>query len=75
MYRTMSLGLVAGLLLGARHPTPSVVLVQQADAIRISLPAARQFFVRNVTIGRDDLANIRKEVDFSPQDPDLKFYL
>jgi hypothetical protein len=63
------------LLLGARHPTPTVVLVKQADLIRTTLPGAKQFFVRNVTIGKDDLAQIRRDVNYTPEDPDLKFYL
>ena len=67
--------LLLALLLGARHPTPTVVLVKQTDAIRMALGGAKQFFVRKVTIGKDDLARIRKEVDFSPENPDLSFYL
>ena len=63
------------LLVGARHPTPTVVLVKQTDLIRATLDGAKQFFVRKVTIGKDDLARIRKEVDFSPEDPDLSFYV
>jgi hypothetical protein len=66
---------LALLLAGARHPTPSVVLVKQTDLIRTTLGGAKQFFVRKVTIGKDDLARIRKEVDFSPEDPNLRFYL
>jgi hypothetical protein len=66
---------LALLLAGARHPTPSVVLVKQTDLIRTTLGSATQFFVRKVTIGKDDLAHIRKEVDFSPEDPSLPFYL
>lgn len=66
---------LALLLAGARHPTPTVVLVKQTDLIRTSLQDAKQFFVRKVTIGKDDLARIRQEVDFSPEDPSLKFYL
>jgi hypothetical protein len=66
---------LALLLAGARHPTPSVVLVKQTDLIRTTLGGAKQFYVRKVTIGKDDLARIRKEVDFSPEDPDLRFYL
>jgi hypothetical protein len=66
---------LALLLAGARHPTPSVVLVKQTDLIRTTLGGAKQFFVRTVTIGKDDLARIRKEVDFSPEDPNLRFYL
>jgi hypothetical protein len=63
------------LLAGARHPTPSVVLVKQTDLIRTTLGGATQFFVRKVTIGKDDLARIRKQVDFSPEDPSVPFYL
>jgi hypothetical protein len=66
------------LLLGAaHHPTPTVVLVKQTDLIRSALGGggATQFFVRKVTIGKDDLAKIRREVDFSPEDPDVTFYL
>ena len=64
--------LSVALLFGARHPTPTVVLVPQTDAIRTALPGAKQFFVRTVTIGQDDLARIRKDIDYSPQDPNLK---
>jgi hypothetical protein len=63
------------LLIAARHPTPTVVLAKQADVIRNTLEGAKKFFVRKVTVGKDDLARIRKEVDFSPQDPDVTFYL
>ncbi|HEY9016434.1 MAG TPA: hypothetical protein VIM84_15375 [Gemmatimonadales bacterium] len=67
--------LAAVLLLGARHPTPTVVLAKQTDVIRSTLPDARQFFLRKVTVGKEDLAKIRKEVDYSPEDPDVSFYL
>ncbi|MFL5403322.1 MAG: hypothetical protein ACJ8BF_10955 [Gemmatimonadales bacterium] len=67
---------LALLLAGARHPTPTVVLVKQTDVIRTTLEDAKQFYVRNVTIGKDDFAQIRREVkDFSPEDPNLRFYL
>jgi hypothetical protein len=75
MYSRFLLALPLALLLGARHPTPTVVLVKQADLIRSTLGGAKQFFVRKVTIGKDDLARIRREIDFSPEDPDLSFYL
>lgn len=73
-------GMLAGmsalvLLVAARHPTPTVVLIKQTDLIRSTLPDARQFFLRSVTIGKDALAQIRQEVDYSPEDPDVKFYL
>lgn len=67
--------LSAALLFGASHPSPTVVLVPQTDAIRTALPSAKQYFVRTVTIGQDDLAKIRKDIDYSPQDPEFKFYL
>jgi len=63
------------LLAAAHHPTPTVVLAKQADVIKATLPSATKFFVRKVTLGKDDLARIQKEVDFSPQDPDVTFYL
>ena len=70
-----ALGVVALLLaVPGRHPTPSVTLARQADVVRQGLPGAQQFFVRNVTVGRDDLAKIRQVVDFTPEDPDVKFY-
>ena len=61
--------------LGAGHPTPKVVLVKHADFIRQTLPGAKQFFVRTVTIGKEDLASIRRVSDFTPDDPDVEFYL
>jgi len=73
MYPRYLWALPLALLLGARHPT--VVLVKETDVIRTTLEGAKQFFVRKVTIGKDDLARIRKEVDFSPEDPELSFYL
>jgi hypothetical protein len=76
MYYRYTWPLLLTLLVGAaRHPTPTVILVKQTDVIRTALDGAKQFFVRNVTIGKDDLAKIRRVVDFSPEDPDLNFYL
>jgi hypothetical protein len=75
MYPRYLSPLLLALLLGARHPTPTVVLVKQTDLIRMAQDGAKQFFVRKVTIGKDDLARIRREVDFSPEDPELSFYL
>ena len=60
---------------GGRHPSPTVVLVKQTDVIRSTLDGAKKFFVRKVTIGKAELARIRKEVEFSPEDPNLSFYL
>ncbi|MGH7535553.1 MAG: hypothetical protein ACREMG_08200 [Gemmatimonadales bacterium] len=75
MFRRYSWTLALALLVAARHPTPTVVLVKQADLIRTTLDGAKQFFVRKVTIGKDDLPRIRQEIDFSPEDPDVRFYL
>lgn len=57
------------------HPTPKVVLMKHADFIRQSLPGATQYFLRTVSIGKDDLAAIRKASDYTPEDPDVQFYL
>ncbi len=67
--------LAAPILLAAHHPTPTVVLVKQADLIRRTLPGATQFFLRDVTIGKEDLGRIQGQIDFTPDDPDVKFYL
>jgi hypothetical protein len=71
----IKLALAAAALGAAAHPTPKVVLVKHADYIRQTLPGARQYFVRTVSIGKQDLATIRKESDFTPDDPDVQFYL
>ncbi len=63
------------LLVPRAHPTPKVVLAKQVDVIRQTLPGATRFFVRDVTIGKNDLDAIQAKVDWNPQDPDMKFYL
>jgi len=81
MGRYVARGLATGALLAigttaaARHITPTVKLAKQADVIRQSLPGAKHYFVRKVTIGRDDLDRIQSEVTFKPEDPEYKFYL
>ena len=62
-------------LTAAAHPTPKVVLIKHADFIRQSTAGAQQYFVRNVSIGKNDLTTIRREADFVPDDPDVQFYL
>ncbi len=59
----------------AAHPTPKVVLVKHADFIRQTIADATQYFVRTVTIGKQDLAAIRRSGDFTPDDPDVQFFL
>ncbi len=71
----ITLALAAAALGATAHPTPKVVLVKHADFIRQTIPGARRFFVRTVTIGKEDLAAIRKASDFTPDDPDVQFYL
>ncbi len=75
MRSRMLWALAAPLFLAAHHPTPTVVLVKQTDVIRRTLPGATQFFLRTVTVGKEDLDRIRTEIDYTPEDPDVKFYL
>ena len=49
--------------------------MKHADFIRQTLAGAKQYFVRTVNIGKNDLAAIRKASDFTPDDPDVQFYL
>ena len=69
------LALVVAALGAAAHPSPKVVLVKHADFIRQTLTGATQYFVRTVDIGKQDLAAIRQKSDFTPEDPDVQFYL
>jgi hypothetical protein len=71
----LSLALTASLLGAAAHPSPKVALVKHADFIRQALSGAKQYFVRTVDIGREDLAAIRQKSDYTPDDPDVQFYL
>jgi hypothetical protein len=71
----IKLALAAVALGAAAHPTPKVVLVKHADFIRQTLPGAKQYFVRTVSIGKQDLATIRQVGDFTPDDPDVQFFL
>ena len=69
----LSIALAAAL--GAMaHPSPKVVLVKHADFIRQTIPA-KGYFVRTVTIGKEDLTSIRKASDYTPEDPDVQFFL
>jgi hypothetical protein len=71
----IKLALAAAALGAAAHPTPKVVLVKHADFIRQTLGGARQYFVRTVSIGKQDLAAIRQTSDYTPADPDVQFFL
>ena len=71
----IKLALAAAGLGAAAHPSPKVVLVKHADFIRQTLADANGYFVRTVTIGKEDLATIRKASDFTPDDPDVQFFL
>ena len=65
---------LAAALGATAHPSPKVVLMKHADFIRQTIPA-KGYFVRTVTIGKDDLAAIRKASDYTPDDPDVQFFL
>jgi hypothetical protein len=71
----IKLVLAAAALGTAAHPTPKVVLVKHADFIRQTTAGATQYFVRTVSIGKQDLDAIRRGGDFTPTDPDVQFYL
>lgn len=71
----VGLALATTLLAAATHPSPKVVLVKHADYIRQTLAGARQYYVRTVDIGKADLAAIRQHADYTPDDPDIQFYL
>jgi hypothetical protein len=71
----IKLALAAASLGAAAHPTPKVVLVKHADFIRQTVSGAKQYFVRTVSIGKQDLAAIRQAGDFTPADPDVQFFL
>jgi hypothetical protein len=71
----IELALAAATLGAAAHPSPKVVLIKHADFIRQTLTGARAYFVRTVTIGKEDLATLRKTSDFTPDDPDVQFFL
>jgi hypothetical protein len=71
----VKLALAALALAPAAHPTPKVVLMKHADFIRQTVPGASRYFVRTVTIGKQDLAALRQESDFVPDDPDVQFFL
>jgi hypothetical protein len=68
--------LLAPVLLGAAalHITPTVVLHKQADVIRSTLPSAQSFFLRTVTIGKQDFDRIKALDGSTPDDPAVKFY-
>ena len=71
----IKLALAAAALGTTAHPTPKVVLVKHADFIRQTLTSAKQYFVRTVSIGKQDLSVIRQAGDFTPTDPDVQFFL
>jgi hypothetical protein len=71
----LALVLSTALLGAAAHPSPKVVLIKHADYIRQTLAGAKQYFVRTVDIGKQDLAAIRQKSNYTPDDPDVQFYL
>lgn len=77
-FRRIALGVLAALtvpiLAGAAHITPTVVIEKQAEVIRSTLPGATQYFLKTVTIGKQDLRRIEAEGDFEPDEPEVKFF-
>ena len=75
--KAMALAAAVTVLLAAkaRHITPVVELVKQVAVIRQTLPDATQFFVRDVTIGKEDLQKIKQIGDYVPDDPDVRFFV
>lgn len=57
-----------------RHITPTVVLAKQADVIKNTLAGATSYFVRDVKIGRDAVAALRQAADFTPEEPEFRFF-
>jgi len=66
--------LVVPVLMGAVHISPTVVIEKQADVIRSTLPGATQYFLKTVTIGKQDLQRIEDESHFEPEEPEFKFF-
>ena len=74
-YRSLALAALPAMLLVATHPTPVVELVKQVDVLLKTLPEGDQLFVRTVSLGKDDVARIEQEAHYTPENPDVLFYL
>ncbi len=57
------------------HITPVVVLVKRTDAVQALLPGADAYFAREVHLSATDAHRLHEEVDWSPEDGVLTFYL
>jgi hypothetical protein len=73
--RAAALALTVAAVAAATHPTPKVVLIKHADFIRQSTAGAQQYFVRTISIGKQDVDAIRLQGHFVPDDADVQFYL
>jgi hypothetical protein len=69
-------GAAAAVLLVALPPhiTPTVTLVSHADAIKQAIGGAAHYFARTVDIGRNDLASIKREASYTPDQENVRFY-
>jgi hypothetical protein len=72
--RSLALVALPAMLLAA-HPTPVVELVKKVDVLRQTLPQGDKLFVRTVQLGKEDVARIEQEAHYTPDDPDVRFYL
>jgi hypothetical protein len=67
--------LAAAVLLAALpHITPTVTLVKHADAIKQAIGGAAHYFARTVDIGRNDLASIKRDASYTPDQENVRFY-
>ena len=66
--------LVGAVVTALLHITPTVVLVKRPDAVTQLLPAADQFFARELHLSAADAHRLHAAVDWSPDDGVLTFY-
>lgn len=57
------------------HITPVVVLIKRPAAVQALLPAADQYFQRDLHLSDRDAHRLHEVVDWSPEDGVLSFYL
>ncbi len=57
-----------------RHITPTVYLYSKKDAIRLELPEATRFFLKEVEIGQKDFELVKSRTGWSPEDRKFAFY-
>jgi len=75
LHRSLALAALPAMLLTAAHPTPVVELVKKVEVLRQTLPEGDKLFVRTIQLGKDDVTRIEQEAHYTPDDPDVRFYL